>query len=173
VLRLGLSALGGFGLGETPQASGVLRTRVSLLHRAFRVDAQAHYRFERRARLSGTDGGVRVSGWSVGPRACMLPRLRSIEFPVCGEVMLGELLGRPFGLANERFTRSLWATAGVGVGAWWPATEHIAIGADALGFVAFRRPAFDTAEDTEIVRAAPAGFAVLAGIEGRFFGGKP
>jgi hypothetical protein len=169
-LRFGVSALGGVGLGETPQAGGILRARASLLGRVWRVDAQAHYRFERRARLDGGEGGVRVSGWSVGPRACMVPRLRTVEFPVCGEVMFGELLGRPFGLANERFTRSLWATAGVGVGAWWPATEHIAIGADAIGFVAFRRPAFDTLEGTEIVRAAPAGFALVAGAEVRFGG---
>jgi hypothetical protein len=169
-LRFGVAALGGVGLGETPQAAGILRGRVSLIGRRFRVDAQGHYRFVRRAELAGEDRGVRVSGWAAGPRACTVPRLGPVEFPVCGEVMIGQLLGRPYGLSAERRTRSLWANAGLGVGAWWPATRNIAIGADAVGYVAFRRPAFDTSEGTEIVRAAPAGFAFLAGIEGRFGG---
>ena len=169
-LWFGIAALGGVGLGETPQAAGIVRGRLSLIGRRFRVDAQGHYRFVRRAQLDA-EQGVRVTGWSAGPRACTVPRLGPVEFPVCGEVMVGQLLGRPYGLTAERRTRSLWANAGLGVGAWWPATPHVAIGVDALGFVAFRRPAFDTSEGTEIVRAAPAGFAVIAGVEGRF-GGK-
>ena len=118
-LWFGIAALGGVGLGETPQAAGIVRGRLSLIGRRFRVDAQGHYRFVRRAELDG-EQGVRVTGWSVGPRACTVPRLGPIEFPVCGEVMVGQLLGRPYGLTAERRTRSLWANAGLGVGAWWP-----------------------------------------------------
>ena len=137
----------GCELRERPRRLGQ-RAEHALLHRAAHVEVLAGRECEQR-RPERVDVGAR----------------RNV-------VVVGELLGRPYGLSNERFSRSLWANAGVSVGAWWPATEHIAIGADAIGWVAFRRPAFDTAEGSEIVRGAPAGFALVAGAEARFGGGR-
>lgn len=167
-LGLGAAVLGGATFGETPQTAAVLRARVSMLGRRFRGGLQAHYRFERRAPLSGGEGGVRVSAWTIGPRGCVTPRLGPVELPVCAEALLGQLRARPYGLEAPRRSQSLWATGGLGVGAWWPVLPGLALGGEALGFVAFRRPAFETQDGREIVRAAPAGFSVLIGAEGRF-----
>ena len=167
-IGLGATVLGGVGFGETPQVAGALRARVSILSPRFRGGLQAHYRPERRAPLQGSDGGVRVSAWTLGPRGCATPHVGPVELPVCAEVMLGQLRARPYALDDPRGSQSFWATGGLGVGAWWPVVPGLALGGEVVGFVAFRRPAFDTQEGQEIVRAAPAGVTALLGAEGRF-----
>ncbi len=165
----------GFGYGQTPQLGAVMEAAAGILGRGFSVGVQSHVRFEQRTRLQGAVQGARVLAWGMGPQACFVahagayvaPETPRLLFPVCGQALLGELRARPFGLDAPAQARDLWANVGARIGMAVAIFPQLAVRFDATGFVNVVRPAFDTRDGNEIVRAAPGGFSAVLGVYGR------
>lgn len=98
---------------------------------------------------------------------CAVPRVRSVEFPLCARVELGGLGGRGAVVGGRRRTAPwLLALPGAGV-SWETAGGRLALGLRADAVLPVLRPAFASDEGDPILRVG-FGVQVLAAIELRF-----
>jgi hypothetical protein len=167
-IGVGAEVEGGVGFGPLPRASGVLAAAVGVRGRWFRVDATGAYWTPRRS--EAREPGVRAQVWSVGARACGVPRAGRVEVPLCAGVVAGLMHARGLGsdLEAQRVS-SPWAAVIASATAVVRVLPWLGVRVGAEGHVAFARPAFHTDPSrTQVHRAGLGGVALRAGLEVKF-----
>jgi hypothetical protein len=161
-LGFGLALRGGVGFAVVGPASGRLGLAASSFARWWRVELGGSLWIPQRVDIG------RFSIASADLRGCFVPELRSVEFPVCGGVDLGAMIGVG-SVAGGRRAIGPWlaATPGVGV-SWVGLDDRLALGVRIDAVLPLVRPGFASDEGRLIVRAG-FGAQALAGIEVRFF----
>lgn len=101
-------------------------------------------------------------------RACVLPNVGSLAFPICAGADVGVMRGQGFGLAETATSAQLFASLVIGPALRVPLTElvHVWLGLDAL--VPLVRPQYHVRNLDRLFRPEPIGARVQLGSELRF-----
>lgn len=132
---------GGLGLGLHPLAAE-FEAAVALAWRLVRLEVRGHYALPRRVETPiRADSGARVSAWTVGARACVVPTLRPwLGLPACAGAEAGQLLGAPFGLDDPQRPGPLLVAATGSVGLRFVLGPRVALWASPELVAALVRP---------------------------------
>jgi hypothetical protein len=101
-------------------------------------------------------------------RACVLPNVGSLAFPICAGADVGVMRGQGFGLADTSTSAQSFASLVLGPALRWPLSElvHVWLGLDAL--VPLVRPQYHVRNLDRLFRPEPIGARVQLGSELRF-----
>lgn len=114
-----------------------------------------------------TSARARIDLWHVETRACGVPEVGRVAFPLCGGVQAGVMTGRSRGVANRDDRRLPWLAFEASAGIVVRATSWLGVVAAARLVVPALRPGFEI--DARVVhRAAGAAFLGIVGLEGRW-----
>jgi hypothetical protein len=163
--QIGLRVFGGGGFGPTATGYGALGAGAALFGRLWRWSLDGGGWLPRTIRSEQAAG--RFWGWWLGTRGCVVPSRRSIEFPICAGLELGQV--RATGLApalNTRAANYPWVAASIGGGVTWVIIERVAIFVDAAALVPFISGDFRV-DDQTLQRLIPIGMRASLGIEVR------
>jgi hypothetical protein len=162
----GTRVFGGGTYGPLPGFGANAGLGVALIGRAYRVELTGIYGFRRTAEVDGDpDIGGDLRMWAIGTRGCGVPRVRRVEFPLCGGLEAGAVHGVGFGVPDAKRDRRAWLALTAGPGVSVRIVRHLALWATVDGVVALLRPAFALEPFGVIHRAQTAGVRALAGIE--------
>ncbi|MCY1056558.1 hypothetical protein [Nannocystis sp. SCPEA4] len=159
---------GGVATGLTPRPAGAVGLAFGLAGRAVRAELALAYAFERAAEVGVPGVGVGLRMGSATLRGCWAPRSGRAQFPLCGDLELGVMLGRGRGVDAARTRAHLWLAAGVGAGVIGWVQPNVGLWLEGRAHVALTRPQFIIDGIDTVFRAPSAGVRVLAGIEVRF-----
>ena len=172
LVRLGLRLGGVLDLGSVGGPTGGLTLTGAVFRGLWRAELYGLWLAPRTSAIDASTGlRARVDLFAAGARGCVVPRVRTLELPVCGGLEAGVLRGRGVGAPPFRaVTDPLpWVAAGVGPGIAWSPAPRVALIFQAELVVPLLQYAFAVDGD-EIYRGAPvAGRATLA-LELRFRG---
>ncbi|MFV8751564.1 hypothetical protein ACNOYE_13555 [Nannocystaceae bacterium ST9] len=173
-----LRALRGLVLAEglgfvnvLPRPGGGARLGVGLEHAKFRVLAAGSAWFGPGFRSpTNPELGGDLWAWSLELSPCGLPRWRRLEFPICGQVGAGQVMGRGVGVSGALSTGRPWVWLGADASlAWWPRPGFGLFAGVGLG-ASLVRPRFGLA-GTDAEFTIPVVFGRLhAGVAFRFGG---
>jgi hypothetical protein len=161
--RIALRVTGGGGFGPTLTGYGALAAGFALFGRRWRWSLDGGGWLPRTIRSEQAAG--RFWGWWVGTRGCFVPRLSTVEFPLCAGLELGQV--RAAGLQPALNTRAAaypWIAASVGGGISWVIVDRVAIVADVAALVPFIAGDFQVGEQT-LQRLVPVGVRAMLGLE--------
>lgn len=117
------------------------------------------------------DLGGDLWAWSAELSPCGLPRWRKLEFPLCGQLGAGQIIGRGVGVTNPNPSGQPWLWLGADASlAWWARPSFGLFAGVGLG-ASLVRPRFGVA-GTDADFTTPVVFGRLhAGVAVRFGGG--
>ncbi|EDM74558.1 hypothetical protein PPSIR1_29148 [Plesiocystis pacifica SIR-1] len=165
---IALRAQTGLTLGDLPDVGPIVRLGPALVWRHARLELDAHYAFIRRARFDqAPDQGADLRHAFGALRGCGLLRVPSakLEFPLCGGVEAGALIGQGVGYTEVREAAIPWLAVDASAGLAWSPIERMALGLTLEPYVALIRRRFLTSEGDELWRPLPVGFRALIGVE--------
>lgn len=161
--QIGLRVFGGGGYGPTATGYGAVGAGAALFGRLWRWSLDGGGWLPRTIRSEQAAG--RFWGWWLGTRGCVVPSRRTIEFPFCAGLELGQV--RALGLApalNPRAANYPWAAASISGGVTWVIIERVAIFVDAAAIVPFISGDFRVG-DQSLERLVPIGVRASLGLE--------
>ncbi len=152
--------------GALPGVGGGLAGVVGLMHRRFRGELSGTYRFatRRTAALDPRVGGE-LWQWSVGVRGCGVPRVGTVELPICAGFEGGQTLGRGVGLRVPATTAQPWLAVLAEAGVAWPVRSWLALTARASLALPLLRQDFVIAGLGPVHRVGPVQGRGLFGVE--------
>jgi hypothetical protein len=170
VVAAGASA--GISYGDLPGVGPIIRLGLAMQWPHARVELEGHYGFLRRARFEDGDMiGADLRHGMVVARGCgvVRPRVGKLEFPICGGLEGGALVGHGVGFTVIEDGQLPWLAIDLAAGLAWAPIHRLAIGLRVEPWVALLRGRF-TAEagSTELWRPLPVGVRAVAGLEVRF-----
>jgi hypothetical protein len=162
----------GISYGDLPGVGPILRLGLAMQWPRARFELEGHYGFLRRARFEDGDMvGADLRHGMVIARGCgvVRPRVGKLEFPICGGLEGGALVGSGVGFTVIENGQLPWLALDVAAGLAWAPIPRLAIGVRVEPWVALLRGRF-TAEQgsTELWRPLPLGVRAVAGLEARF-----
>jgi hypothetical protein len=162
----------GVSFGDLPGVGPILRLGLAMQWPHARVELDGHYGFLRRARFEdGEMVGADLRHGMVVARGCgvLHARAAKLEFPICGGLEAGALVGHGVGFTVIEDGRLPWLAVDVAAGLAWVPIPRLAVGLRVEPWVALVRGRF-TAEQgaTELWRPLPLGVRAVAGLEVRF-----
>lgn len=163
---LRIAAFGGTGV--LPRFGAGFTAAVGIRGRLFRAELVATGMLPQRARADGTDAGARVDAWTIGPRGCVVPAVRTVEFPVCTGLDAGQIRARGFGLRTALRPVAPWVAIPLSASVLWvpaAAKRRFAVGPGVEGWVATTRPRFGIDDLGPLYRAARAGVRAWVTVE--------
>jgi hypothetical protein len=162
-LRIG----GGVGLQVVPALGGVVELAYALGRPRWRFEAGARYQPPLEVHYDDEDVGGRVQALTFVARACPVPTLGRVAFPICFGVEGGPVFGRGLGVANVDQPVTVWvaAQAGLGIVVRVHRVVGIALGTELL--VTLARPAFHLGDREDLFRTPVVGGRALVGLEFR------
>jgi hypothetical protein len=162
---------GGGAVGVVPGLSGLVGLALGLGAGAGRGELAFTHGLERLGE-TGTPGvGYTVRLWSALVRGCWAPRFGRAEFPLCGDLELGALLGTGAGerVVAARTRPALWLGGGLSAAVVGWVQPNIGLYLEGRAHLALSRPQFTVAGHEGVVYRAPlGGVRLLVGIEVRF-----
>jgi hypothetical protein len=169
---VGTGASAGISYGDLPGVGPIIRLGVALQWPHARVELEGHYGFLRRARFEdGEMIGADLRHGMVVARGCgvLHARAAKLEFPICGGLEGGALVGHGVGFTVIEDGQLPWLAIDVAAGLAWAPIRRLAIGLRVEPWVAMVRGRF-TAEQgaTELWRPQPLGVRAVVGLEARF-----
>jgi hypothetical protein len=170
IVAAGASA--GISYGDLPGVGPIVRLGVAMQWPHARFELEGHYGFLRRARFEdGNMTGADLRHGMLVARGCGVFHAREVklEFPICGGLEGGALVGHGVGFTVIEDGQLPWAAIDVAAGLAWAPIPRLAIGLRVEPWVALLRGRF-TAEQgsTEIWRPLPVGVRTVVGLEVRF-----
>lgn len=170
-LMVGVRVHAGISYGDLPRVGPILRAALALTWARARLELEGHYGFARAAELDdGSARGAELSAAFGIVRGCGLLRHRAsrLEFPLCGGLEAGAVLGVGVGLDEVRRDSIPWLAINLAPGLVWAPIRNLAIGVTVEPWVALMRRRFEIDNAGVIWRPLPVGVRALAGIEARF-----
>jgi hypothetical protein len=169
---MGIGASAGISHGDLPGVGPIIRLGVAMQWPHARFELEGHYGFLRRARFEdGEMVGADLRHGMVVARGCGVLHARRavLEFPICGGLEAGALVGHGVGFTQIEDGQLPWLAIDVAAGLTWAPLHILAIGLRVEPWVAMVRGRF-TAEQgaTELWRPQPLGVRAVAGLEFRF-----
>lgn len=160
---------GGIGLGILPGLGGTIGLIVGIERGLVRGELEGRYGWPRDDLLRGrADVGASVQAGTVAVRACGVPRVARLAFPLCGGLEGGALRADGFGLAPDRTTHRPLLSAQVSAALAVELGSRWALSLAAVGLVPILRPAVEVEGGGELHRVASVGVRALLGVEVRF-----
>lgn len=159
---------GGFEYGILPGLGGAAGMALGLEWGPLRFELDGHYGTPRSTELVDTQAGARFQSGTVAVRACGVPRVSRLGFPLCAGVEGGAMRADGFGLIPNRTTHrpllhvQLSAGIDVALGRGW----SLVLGA--VGLVPVLRPAVEVTGGGELHRVGPAGVRAVLGVQAAF-----
>lgn len=101
-------------------------------------------------------------------RACGVPAVRRLEFPLCAGLEFGALRGAGVGLEVNRTDVRLHAAVAFSPRLSWAVHEHVALFVGPEVTAALLRPEFAVADAGLVHRSGAIGVRALAGVAARF-----
>jgi len=165
-------ASGGIDAIALPGVGSLVSTAIGLLGEYWRVDVGFNYRLPTEAYASrdSTVGGA-FTRWAVNARACGVPRVRTVEIPLCGGMSVGQVVATGIGSGIEpRATVKMpWVVPTLTAGVVWPFNRHVGVLLEVdLGIPTIRHRFQVRGLERPIYETLPVNLAVLAGFEARF-----
>lgn len=159
-LRAALRLGGGLSGGALPSVGGELGLLLGLLGPRWRVDLLARGVLPTRtpAAASAPNVRARLGLWTLGARACFVPRRRNLEFPLCAGAELGQVLARSEGLRENGRAALLWAAITASPGLAWTPRPFLAL-------VVSPQLTVPLVRHDLVIRGLPAPFASLGPIQ--------
>jgi hypothetical protein len=163
-----LSVRGGASLGVVPGVGGRLQLDLALVWRLARLSLAGGYDLPKPARATDDeDVGIDVSLGSVELRACAVPRLRTVELPICGALEGGAMRADPVGLADPQVSHRAFLAGLFGSGVGVPVHRIVVLWLTVDAVVPILRPGFEAGGFGTLYRVPPVGARALLGIEVR------
>jgi len=161
---------GGLLAAVLPGVSGVAAVEVALVRRMLRVAVAGRYLAPRTSHPYPSDPavGVSVMGGSVAARACVVPAVFRVEFPLCAEVEAGALRARGVGLPQVRTSHRPLVAVGVGPEIAWRSRRGWGLYLAVDGSVWLLRPQFEAEGLGRALLAGPGAFRAVGGVLARF-----
>jgi hypothetical protein len=160
-------------LGLLPGPSIGLDAALAVRFEYARIEARFGSAFARSAGSADRPGaGAQIGLWTLGLHGCWTPRVKIVEFPVCGGMLAGQMSGSEYGVDGRSTTRVPFVAGDVGVAiavSPWPWLSFW-LGPDLV--VPITRPVFSLG-DERLHRVSPVAGSVVVGVEGRFGGVWP
>jgi hypothetical protein len=156
----------GPGLGALPGAAAVGSLAVGARGQWVLVEADGNVWFPRSTRLADASGTLLL--WSLGARACGLPSVGPVTFPLCVGAEAGQLQGSASGVANARRAALPWVAATTRAGVRVPLTGRLSLRADLGVLIPVLRPGFSIDGVGVLHRATPAAGTAGLGLEVHF-----
>ena len=164
-LQLGMGA----GAGVLPGLSPNLRLATGLLWKWSRLDATGEFWFDKSRGLENRpDAGGEFRLWSLGLRACGVPSVSRVEFPLCGGVEVGAMTGVGTGISDPQTERLAWVVASGEAMVVYAPLRRIALWLGARLRIPLARPSFAIEGLGTVHAAAPVGVDAALGVELRF-----
>jgi hypothetical protein len=163
---LRVAALGGTGV--LPRFGAGFTAAAGIRGRLFRAELVATGMLPQRARAEGEDAGARVDAWTIGPRGCVVPEVRTVELPVCTGLDAGQIRARGFGLQTALRPVAPWVAIPLSASVLWApaaASRRFAFGPGVEAWVATTRPRFGIDDLGPLYRAARAGIRAWVTVE--------
>lgn len=159
-LRAALRLGGGLSGGALPSVGGELGLLLGLLGPRWRVDLLARGVLPTRtpAAASAPNVRARLGLWTLGARACFVPRRRDLEFPLCAGAEFGQVLARSEGLAENGRAALVWAAVTASPGLAWTPRRFLAL-------VIAPQLTVPLVRHDLVIRGLPAPFASLGPIQ--------
>ncbi len=128
-----LGASVGIDGGALPRVGALVRATVGVGGHQWQVDLGGQFRTRTEVTSQiDADAGGRIGAWALLARGCGVPVIDAfpIEFPLCGGVEAGQVLGRGFGFDGARDATVPWlaitAHAGFAIRISWPFVVYVA-----------------------------------------------
>ena len=153
------------GLGALPGPAAVLSLTAGAERPGFRVEAEADLWLPRDGVLPSGSAAGTMQLWSVGARACGVPRTGRVRFPLCGGLQAGQMQGRGQGISNPRRAALPWLALEVDAGVRVRVHPVLALRADVGAVVPLLRPGFTFEGQGTLHRASAVGGQVGLGLE--------
>lgn len=164
---LGASLRGGGGYGPTTAGFGFVGAGFALFAGRFRWQLDAGLDLPRTLALDDGRRG-RVLGWWVGSSACVVPRVRALELPLCLGFEGGLVHARGLApTANTRTEQLPWLAPRLGPGLRFAVLPRLALLLDLELLVPLVRAGFEI-DDVTLTRLPPLALRGAAGIELRW-----
>ena len=127
---LGIAGL--IDAGAIPGPGGGLTGTLGAFRRGLRGELTGSYRFDTRSAAANEPAvGGRFAAWTLGIRACGVPRAGAVEFPLCVGMDAGQTIARATGLDQSQPHRQPWLAGVVAGGLAWPVRPWLALTARA------------------------------------------
>jgi hypothetical protein len=171
-LHASVAIAAGVGAFALPRATAAFELGLALAGRAWRVELGAGYWAPsvRDSAVNPAIGG-RFQLAVAQARGCWVPRLGTVELPLCALAIVGGMLGRGTGELDVRKAASPWAAFGGGPTVMWrPRVQggRIALLVRVEGVGAATQPAFATSASGVLWKARNGALQAFGGIEVRF-----
>lgn len=134
-----------------------------------RVELTGRYAFVRRARYTQRDdvGADLRHGYVVGRGCGVLRPEHDLQFPICGGIEAGGILGNGVGFQQSRADTTPWLAAQLRLGLVGLLHPRVGLGLAVEPYVPLLRPAFRVRPIGVLWRPRPVGVRAVAGIEFR------
>jgi hypothetical protein len=166
--RFGLRGDLGAGLGPLPGASAFLSLAVSAELPDWRVEVAATAWLPTDATyIELPSVGANFTLLTGSARACLLPSMGAVDFPLCGGAEVGLMRGSGFGVQQVATSDQLWAAGVVGPSVRWTLGPALSfwIGADAV--IGIVRPSYQMRNLEQLYRPDAVAARTWAGLEVR------
>jgi len=158
----------GVGGGPLPRVGPTLGGRFGVTRGVFRFDLGGQYWFEQEHTSLGPEVGGSFSLWVIEARACGVPSVRNVEFPLCGGGQLGGLWGRGLGVPDPQSSLQLWAALLAAAGIVVRPVPALGLGVEASLTVPLVRPMFVLDDVGTVFQPAAVGFEGVFVVEALF-----
>jgi hypothetical protein len=164
-----LRASGLVGVGALPRVGAGLELAGGVAIKRLRVEAFGTYWFAREQRFDADPQlGGRLWLWSAGARACAVPDVGAVSFPICGGVEGGLMHGRGIGVENPKVNRQAWVALAVQPSLAWHPIRHFGLLLGVELLVPVVRPGFGVDYLGQLHSAGPVAGRGKLGVEVRF-----
>lgn len=170
----GAIAMGiGAGFGAIPRTSLTLDLRAAWARRRARVEVGVQRGFATQTEIVDGVGGE-FSLLVAHAAGCFVPRVGTLEFPLCGGARLGAISGEGIGPRVQPSRRAgLWGGIDGQIGVNWALFDVAALFVRGHAGLAPATYAFSVNSGGNVLELSRAYGTLLAGIEGRFGAGRP
>jgi hypothetical protein len=163
-----LRAAFGLGVGLLPGAAESVAALAGYEAPGWRVEAGGEFWFPRPATYDAPPNvGADLSLWAGEARACALPELGGVTFPVCGGAELGVMSGRGFNVSEVKTSSQPWAALTFGPAVRWRVAGPVFFWLEGEVLLALARPAYHVKNLPQLFEATPASARGWAGLEVR------
>jgi hypothetical protein len=162
---LDLRAVFGVSAGVLPATANGVALVGSLSGRLWQVEIGGQVWFRQAVTYAaipnvGADIGV-VAGMA---RACVLPSLGSLVFPVCGGFDVGVMSGSGFGVPETKTSDQVWAALALGPALRWQVVGPLTLWLQGEALVSINRPEFHMRNLELLYKPEPAGAQAWMGV---------
>ncbi|HEX3771190.1 MAG TPA: hypothetical protein VHV30_10015 [Polyangiaceae bacterium] len=159
----------GLGVGLLPGAAASVAVLAGYEGESWRVEAGGELWFPRAATYDAPPNvGADISLYAGEARACALPALGGVTFPVCGGAVVGAMAGEGFNVSDVKTSRQLWAALAFGPAIRWRVAGPVFFWLEGEVLFSLARPAYHVRNLPQLYEANTASARGWAGLEVRF-----